>query len=138
MPLALQGSLGHLTIHVDFFFNNDLEYLKTGNSGRKYTMSITKTKAAMYELKIIEEMIPKQWSPVKVTYNKDAKLGICHWGPKCQLFYRSKIIRILKLNVYSTMKILSVVGVKVNKWFGYGYLEEIVVRRADQKLSLGN
>ncbi|GJW56486.1 hypothetical protein Tco_0103217 [Tanacetum coccineum] len=36
---------GHLTIPVDFFFNNDLEYLKTGNKERKYTTSITKTKA---------------------------------------------------------------------------------------------
>ncbi|GJU44223.1 hypothetical protein Tco_1201489 [Tanacetum coccineum] len=42
-PLPLQGSLGHLTILVDFFFNNDLEYLKTRNSERKYTTSITKT-----------------------------------------------------------------------------------------------
>ncbi|GJS99486.1 hypothetical protein Tco_0820656 [Tanacetum coccineum] len=32
------------------------------------------------------------------------------------------------------MKILSVVSVKVDKQFGYGYLEEIVVRRTDQKL----
>nr|GFC49249.1 hypothetical protein CTI12_AA475510 [Tanacetum cinerariifolium] len=31
------------------------------------------------------------------------------------------------------MKILSVIRVKVDKQFGYGYLEEIVVRRADQK-----
>nr|GEV75770.1 hypothetical protein [Tanacetum cinerariifolium] len=29
--------------------------------------------------------------------------------------------------------ILSVIGKKVDKQFGYGYLEEIVVRRADQK-----
>ncbi|GJY67169.1 hypothetical protein Tco_0469407 [Tanacetum coccineum] len=28
-PLLLQGSPCHLTIHVDLFFNNDLEYLKT-------------------------------------------------------------------------------------------------------------
>ncbi|GKB42245.1 hypothetical protein Tco_0887187 [Tanacetum coccineum] len=32
------------------------------------------------------------------------------------------------------MKIFSVVSVKVYKQFRYGYLEEIVVRRADQKL----
>ncbi|GJR42226.1 hypothetical protein Tco_1310329 [Tanacetum coccineum] len=29
-----------------FFFNNDLEYLRGGSTGRKYTASITKTKAA--------------------------------------------------------------------------------------------
>ncbi|GKB82540.1 hypothetical protein Tco_0949435 [Tanacetum coccineum] len=28
-PLPLQGPPGHLTVPVDYFFNNDLEYLKT-------------------------------------------------------------------------------------------------------------
>ncbi|GJU28014.1 hypothetical protein Tco_1166635 [Tanacetum coccineum] len=32
------------------------------------------------------------------------------------------------------MRILSIVSVKIEKKSGYGYLEEIVVRRADQKL----
>nr|GEX93401.1 hypothetical protein [Tanacetum cinerariifolium] len=133
-PLPLQGSPGYLTIHVNFFFNNDLEYLKIKNSKRKYTMSITKTKAARCELKFIEEMIPRQWSLVNVAYNRNVKLGICHWGPKHQLFYKSQINKISKHDVYSTMKILSVVSVKVDKRCGYGYLEEIIVIRAYQKL----
>nr|GEU33921.1 hypothetical protein [Tanacetum cinerariifolium] len=37
-------------------------------------------------------------------------------------------------DVYSTMKILSVVSEKIDKQFGYGYLEEIVMMRADRKL----
>ncbi|GJU29916.1 hypothetical protein Tco_1173505 [Tanacetum coccineum] len=41
-PLLMQGPLGHLTIHVDYFFNNDLEYLKTRNKERKYVVSLTK------------------------------------------------------------------------------------------------
>ncbi|GKB76114.1 hypothetical protein Tco_0943009, partial [Tanacetum coccineum] len=36
--------------------------------------------------------------------------------------------------VYSTKRILSIINVKVNEWYGYGYLEEIVVKRADQKM----
>ncbi|GJT51495.1 hypothetical protein Tco_0977652 [Tanacetum coccineum] len=64
-PLLLQGSPCHLTIPVDFFFNNDLKYLKTGNSKMKYTLSITKIKSGRYKMKFIEEMIPKQWNPVK-------------------------------------------------------------------------
>ncbi|GKF00195.1 hypothetical protein Tco_0023545 [Tanacetum coccineum] len=67
-------------------------------------------------------------------YNKDVVLGISHWGPKCQLFYRSQLNRLSKHNVYSTVKILSVVRVKVDKQFGYGYLEEIMVRIADRQL----
>ncbi|GKC23830.1 hypothetical protein Tco_1025980 [Tanacetum coccineum] len=81
-PLPLQGSPGHLTIPVDFFFNNDLEDLRTGNLERKYTVSITKTKAARYELKFIKDMIPRLWSPFKVAYDKDVALEISHSGPK--------------------------------------------------------
>ncbi|GKD93839.1 hypothetical protein Tco_1373676 [Tanacetum coccineum] len=87
-PSTLKGRPGHLTIPVAFFFNNDLEFLRTGNSETKYTTSITKTKAA----------------------------------------------RLSKHDTFSTMRILSVVNVKINKKLGYGYLEEIVVRRADKKL----
>nr|GFA19240.1 hypothetical protein [Tanacetum cinerariifolium] len=39
-----------------------------------------------------------------------------------------------KHDVYSTLKILNVVSVKVDKLHGYGYLEEIMVRRADRQL----
>ncbi|GJU75377.1 hypothetical protein Tco_1272447 [Tanacetum coccineum] len=49
--LPLQGHPGHLTIAVDYFFNNDLEYLKSFDSKRTYTTSITKTKEARYEIK---------------------------------------------------------------------------------------
>ncbi|GKC89959.1 hypothetical protein Tco_1150608, partial [Tanacetum coccineum] len=37
-------------------------------------------------------------------------------------------------DVFSTMRILSVTSVTFDKWYGYGHLKEIVVRRADQKL----
>nr|GEY28849.1 hypothetical protein [Tanacetum cinerariifolium] len=47
---------------------------------------------------------------------------------------RAMINRKSKHEVVSTMRILSVVSVKIEKKSGYGYLEEIVVRRADQKL----
>nr|GEU66747.1 hypothetical protein [Tanacetum cinerariifolium] len=56
-PLPLQGPSGHLTILIEFFFNNDLEYLKNRNKERKYDASVTKTKAARYNLKFIKDMI---------------------------------------------------------------------------------
>ncbi|GKD96993.1 hypothetical protein Tco_1380890 [Tanacetum coccineum] len=49
-PLPLQGFPGHPTIPVNFFFNNDLEYLRTGHSKRKYTASIPKTKDARSQI----------------------------------------------------------------------------------------
>ncbi|GKA31074.1 hypothetical protein Tco_0717379 [Tanacetum coccineum] len=73
-PLPLKGHPGHLTVAVEYFFNNDLEYLKSKDSERKYTTSITKEKAARYELVGIENIIPKQWSATKVGYDKDIEL----------------------------------------------------------------
>ncbi|GJV07068.1 hypothetical protein Tco_1344724 [Tanacetum coccineum] len=82
---------GRLTIPVKFFFNNDLEYLKAGNKERTYSSSITKTRATRYTMKGIEDMIPTLWSPVKIAYDKDAALGISHWGLQHQQFYRAMI-----------------------------------------------
>nr|GEV05691.1 hypothetical protein [Tanacetum cinerariifolium] len=45
-PLPLQGPLGRKTIPVDFFLNQDLENLKTGNKDKKYVVSLSKPKAA--------------------------------------------------------------------------------------------
>ncbi|GKA18399.1 hypothetical protein Tco_0698314 [Tanacetum coccineum] len=60
-PLPLiPDARGRLIIPYDHFINNDLEYLKGGSSSRKYTTSITKTKAADYgHIKWIEDKIPR-------------------------------------------------------------------------------
>ncbi|GKB44351.1 hypothetical protein Tco_0889293 [Tanacetum coccineum] len=133
-PIPLKGHPGHLTIASEYFFNNDLRYLKSSDQEKMYTTSIIKTKAARYELVGIEDMIPSLWSVTKVGYDKDAKRGIKHWGPTRKLFYRSQLNRFSKHDVYSHLKILSVKSVKVNKLHGYSYLEEIVVRRFDRQL----
>ncbi|GJT96323.1 hypothetical protein Tco_1091841 [Tanacetum coccineum] len=132
-PLHLKGCLGRLTVPSEYFFNNDLEYLKSSYPEKKYTMSITKTKAARYELVGFEGMILNLWSATKVGYNKDVERGIKHWGPKGQMWYRSEINKFSNHNVYSTLKILSVVSVKINKLHGYGHLEEIVVKRVGRQ-----
>ncbi|GJX41127.1 hypothetical protein Tco_0256117 [Tanacetum coccineum] len=44
-PLPLQGYPGHLTVATDYFFNNDMEYLKSSNPKRTFTTLIMKTKA---------------------------------------------------------------------------------------------
>ncbi|GJU99133.1 hypothetical protein Tco_1328404 [Tanacetum coccineum] len=77
-PLPLKGHPGHLTVAAKCFFNNDLEYLKSTYSERKYTTPITQTKAARYELVGIEDMAPKLWSITKVGYDKDAAFRIKH------------------------------------------------------------
>ncbi|GKE95784.1 hypothetical protein Tco_1580639, partial [Tanacetum coccineum] len=78
-------------------------------------------------------MISQLWSSSKVAYDKDAAYGISHWGPKCKLFYRARQAVQSSHKVYSRMKILSIIRISVDKQFGYGYLKEIVIRRANQK-----
>nr|GEW23199.1 hypothetical protein [Tanacetum cinerariifolium] len=65
-PLPLQGHPGHLTVAANYFFNNDHEYLKSSDSEKTYTTSITNTKATRYEIEGIEYMVPTLWSPTKV------------------------------------------------------------------------
>ncbi|GJS99668.1 hypothetical protein Tco_0820838 [Tanacetum coccineum] len=103
-PLPLQDKEGRLIIPVEFFFNS------------------------------IEDMIPTQWSPVKISYDKDDALRISHWGPQHQQFYRAMINKVSKHEVFRNMRISSVVSVQMEKKSSYGYLKEIIVRRADQKL----
>nr|GEV25249.1 hypothetical protein [Tanacetum cinerariifolium] len=57
-PLPLiPNSRGRRVIPFDHFINNDLEYLRGGAFSRKYTTSITKTKAADYgHIKWIEDL----------------------------------------------------------------------------------
>ncbi|GJY00198.1 hypothetical protein Tco_0357216 [Tanacetum coccineum] len=59
-------------VPVDYFFNNDLKYLQGGVLTMTYTTSITKTKAAQYDLPCIEDMVPNIWVPVKVSNDKHA------------------------------------------------------------------
>nr|GEW90807.1 ribonuclease H-like domain-containing protein [Tanacetum cinerariifolium] len=105
-PLSLIKAQGLQVVPADYFFNNNLKYLKGGSSSRKYTTSITKTKAAKYDnTEGIEDMVLTLWSPVKVAYDK-----------------------------FAMKRIIEVTHVKVMKWYDYVYLEEIIVRREDQTL----
>ncbi|GJY20373.1 hypothetical protein Tco_0392939 [Tanacetum coccineum] len=79
-------------------------------------------------------MVPSLWSPVKVAYDKYDVWGISYWGPKRKWFFGYASNRVSKHDVFSTKRINAVTHVKVMKWYDYGYLEEIEVRREDQQL----
>ncbi|GKD32100.1 hypothetical protein Tco_1242878 [Tanacetum coccineum] len=104
LPLVINGN--RQMVLVDYFFNNDLKYLQGGISTMTYTMSITKTKAAQYDLPGIEEM---------TFYAYARGLESSH-------------------DVYSTKLILAVTRVEVMRKHRYGYLREIEVRRANNNL----
>nr|GEX42668.1 hypothetical protein [Tanacetum cinerariifolium] len=84
-----QNERGRQVIPWDYFNNNDLKYLKGGRSSRKYTTSITKTKAVNYG---------------QVKWIKD----------KTQDYHSNQP--------------------QDHEVFGYSHLEEIIVRRQDDKL----
>ncbi|GJU64742.1 hypothetical protein Tco_1246577 [Tanacetum coccineum] len=134
LPLILNEQ-GRQVIPLDHFINNDLEYLKEGSSSKKYTTSITKTKAVDYgQVKWIEDKVSRIWSPVKVVYDKHAYWGTYHLGPKRQKFYRYASNMETSKDVYSRHKIIAITILKIMKWFGYSHLEEIIVRRQDDQL----
>ncbi|GKB02612.1 hypothetical protein Tco_0830701 [Tanacetum coccineum] len=109
-PLPLiQDNRGLQVIPKDYFINNDLEYLKRGSLRKKYSTSVTKSKAATYE-------------------------GIPHWDPKRQRFHGYATNRTSTKDVYSRRRIIAVTRLKIMKWYDYDYLDEIEVRRDDQQL----
>nr|GEV42821.1 hypothetical protein [Tanacetum cinerariifolium] len=75
-PLSLiPDNQGRRVIPFEHFINNDLEYLRGGASSRKYTTSVTKTKAADYgHIKWIEELVPRAMRIIAVT-----NLKIVEW-----------------------------------------------------------
>ncbi|GKC21654.1 hypothetical protein Tco_1023804 [Tanacetum coccineum] len=106
-PLPLiQDHRGRQIIPKDYFINKDLEYHKGGDSSRRYSTSVTKTKATTYELKWIEDLVPELYAS-NLTSSKD---------------------------VYSRRRIIAVTRLNIMKMYDYGHLEDIEVRRDDQKL----
>ncbi|GKB26490.1 hypothetical protein Tco_0865891 [Tanacetum coccineum] len=105
--LLIQDHRGRQVILQDFFINNDLEYLKGRDLSRR---------------------------PVTVKYDKHAYWGTSHWGPKRQHFYGFAANMSSSKDVYSRKRIIAVTRLTIMKKYDYGHLEEIEVRREDQKL----
>nr|GEY93805.1 hypothetical protein [Tanacetum cinerariifolium] len=56
-PLPLIMDRGCQVVPVDYFINNNLEYLRRESSSKKYTTSTTKTKVAKFDIPAIEDMV---------------------------------------------------------------------------------
>nr|GEV83703.1 hypothetical protein [Tanacetum cinerariifolium] len=106
-PLALVMNGNRQIVLVDYFFNNDLKYLQGGILTMTNTTSITKTKAAQYDLPGIEDMVLNIWSLVKVLW------GISHWRDQRKTFYGYERGLESSHDVYSTKRILAVTRVEL-------------------------
>nr|GEU33898.1 hypothetical protein [Tanacetum cinerariifolium] len=136
-PLPLiPDSRGHRVIPFDHFINNYLEYLRRGTSSRKYTTSVTKTKATDYgHIKWIKDLVPRtMWIQEPVGYGKHALWGISHWRRKRQQFYGFAVNRESARYVYSKSRIIAVIELKIIEWHNYKNLDWITVQRDDDKL----
>nr|GEV45503.1 hypothetical protein [Tanacetum cinerariifolium] len=104
--LLIPDNRGRRVIPFAYFINNNLEYLWGGASSRKYTTSVTKTKATDYEnIKWIEDF-----------------------------FYGFAVNRESALDVYSKRRIIAVTDLKIVEWHSYKHLDWITVRHDDDKL----
>nr|GEZ67052.1 hypothetical protein [Tanacetum cinerariifolium] len=74
LPL-IPDNRGRRVIPFAHFINNDLEYLRGGASSRKYTTSVTKTKATDYgHIKWIEDLVPcTMWIQEPINYDNYQK-----------------------------------------------------------------
>ncbi|GKC79727.1 hypothetical protein Tco_1130501, partial [Tanacetum coccineum] len=87
-----------------------------------------------FEFFINNDLKYLQGGILTMTYTTYALWGIAHWREKRKSFYAFARGMQSRGNVYSTKRILSVTHVSIMRKHGYGYLEEIVVRRADNAL----
>ncbi|GJS27133.1 hypothetical protein Tco_0487753 [Tanacetum coccineum] len=71
---------------------------------------------------------------ILLKFYQHAYLGTSHWGPKHQRFYRYASNLTSSKDVYSRRRIITVNRLNIMKKYDYGHLEEIEVRRDDQKL----
>ncbi|GKA74842.1 hypothetical protein Tco_0781220, partial [Tanacetum coccineum] len=84
-PLSLIMDQGRQVVLVDYFINNDLEYLRGGSSIKKYTTSTTKTKAAKHDI------------------------------PALKTWFHRYGVQVSKHDVYSSKRIIAATKVKVMK-----------------------
>nr|GEX36462.1 hypothetical protein [Tanacetum cinerariifolium] len=141
-PLSLiPDNRGRRVIPFDHFINNDLEYLRGGASSRKYTTSVTKTKAADYgHIKWIEDLVPRMmWIQEPINYDRHALWGVSHWG-------RKRDFKRLRLQDIEDMLLLLVQGklsnLTVEERFAFNvslrmFTRSIVIKRRVEDLQLG-
>nr|GEW62858.1 hypothetical protein [Tanacetum cinerariifolium] len=141
-PLPLiPNSRGRRVIPFDHFINNDLEYLCDGASSRKYTTSVTKTKATDYgHIKWIEDLII-EWHDYKhldwITMRRD--------DDKLYKFKEGDFKR-LRIQDTKNMLLLLIQGkltnLTIEKRFAFNvslrmFTRSIVIQRCVEDLQLG-
>nr|GEU30091.1 copia protein [Tanacetum cinerariifolium] len=112
----------------------DLEYLVLGDKGRRSALSISELKAAHYLDFGLEKLVPSLWNKSERMYEISVAYIISHWWFKRKEFYITRHDAPSDHSqVRSHMRILSVISLKTYQRYGYAFLKDIVLRRADYK-----
>ncbi|GJS03747.1 copia protein [Tanacetum coccineum] len=90
--------------------------------------------ALYFSLKIWKIMKYAQDSSTAAIHFSMPREETYHWGLKRQKFYGYASNMESSYDVYSRYMIIVVTSLKIMKWYGYSHLEEIIVRRQDDKL----
>ncbi|GJY36458.1 hypothetical protein Tco_0421836 [Tanacetum coccineum] len=105
-----------------------------GSKEMRNALSISKLKAANYPDFGLEKLVPSLWIESEREYDISAAHGISHWWFKRKEFYINRhSAPSNRRAVRFHMRILSVVSLKTISRYGYTYLKEIVLRRANYK-----
>ncbi|GJU84131.1 hypothetical protein Tco_1291677 [Tanacetum coccineum] len=105
-----------------------------GDKERRNDLSISKLKAAYYPDFRLKELVLSLWIESEREYDISTAYGISHWRFKRKDFYITRYSAPSDHRVVrSHIKILSVVSLKTFPRYGYTFLSEIVLRRADYK-----
>ncbi|GJT63840.1 hypothetical protein Tco_1015320 [Tanacetum coccineum] len=105
-----------------------------GPPERRHALSISKLKVAYYPDFGLEELVPSLWTESESKYDISSAYDILHWWFKRKEFYITRhSARSDRNAVRSHMRILSVISLKTYSRYGYTYLREIVLHRADYK-----
>ncbi|GJR73491.1 hypothetical protein Tco_0085856 [Tanacetum coccineum] len=101
--------------------------------GSNHALSISKMKAASYLDFGLELLVPKQiWIDDVCTYDISAKYGISYcWFNRQKFYIDRQDSPSRRKDVRTHMRVLSVVRIKAYSRYGYDYLSEIVLQRAD-------
>ncbi|GJZ91011.1 hypothetical protein Tco_0662938 [Tanacetum coccineum] len=121
-----------------YLYNKDLIYLKNGNpEENKYVLLSHKIHATSFPENDLEERLTRWVRKVFKSFNKEAQLSIQHWKDSWhKRFYinKQRKERYDPKEVFSDHKIVEVVRITTNQKYGIDFMEEIFVKRDDNKL----
>ncbi|GKA64712.1 hypothetical protein Tco_0764419 [Tanacetum coccineum] len=121
--------------HALSLVNQDLLYLKKGNSGfEKFVLSLHKFPAVIFPDDDIEERTSRWVDKCLKMFNPYARYSVEHWkNPHAEIFYikRQKELGNPKEEVYSNSKIVQVIKTYGELGHEHKFVPKIIIRRAN-------